>query len=63
MLVPAELLALHVYSPSSVLFILSKFKYAAFFPEVLICPFLIHDTSGSGFPVAVQLILTEDPSM
>ena len=54
---------MHVYSPSSVLFIWSKFKYAVFLPELFICPFRIHDTSGSGFPVAVQLILTEDPSI
>ncbi len=61
--VPAELLARHVYCPSSVVLILSKFKYAIFFPELFICPFRIHDTSGSGFPVAVQLILTDDPSV
>ena len=57
-----ELLALQVYCPSTVLVMLLKIKNAAFFPELFTFPFLIHVTSGSGVPDAVQLILTEDPS-
>ena len=58
-----ELLARHVYCPASVLFILSNFKDAAFFPELPSSPFLIHATSGGGFPEAVQATVTGDPSM
>ena len=58
-----ELLARHVYCPASVLFILSNFKIAAFFPELSSTPFLIHATSGSGFPEASQVMMTGDPSM
>ena len=58
-----ELLARHVYCPASVLFILSNFKNAAFFPELSSTPFLIHATSGSGFPEASQGMVTRDPSM
>ena len=58
-----ELLARHVYCPASVLFMLSNFKNAAFFPVLSTAPFLIHDTSGSGFPEASQAIVTGDPSM
>ena len=58
-----ELLAWHVYFPASVLFILSNFKNAAFFPELSSSPFLIHATSGSGFPEAPQVMITGDPSM
>ena len=58
-----ELLAWHVYCPASVLFILSNFKNAAFFPELSSSPFLIHATSGSGFPEASQVMITGDPSM
>ena len=58
-----ELLARHVYFPASVLYILSKFKNAALFPELFSTPFLIHATSGSGFPEASQAAVTEDPSM
>ena len=58
-----ELLARHVYCPASVLFILSNFKNEAFFPELSSSPFLIHATSGSGFPEASQAMATGDPSM
>ena len=58
-----KLLARHVYCPASVLFMLSNFKNVAFFPELSTAPFLIHDTSGSGFPEASQAIVTGDPSM
>ena len=58
-----ELLARHVYCPASVLFILSNFKRAVFFPELSSTPFLIHATSGSGFPEALQAMVTVDPSM
>ena len=58
-----ELLARHVYCPASVLFIISNFKIAAFFPELSSTPFLIHATSGSGFPEASQAMVTGDPSM
>ena len=58
-----ELLARHVYCPASVLFILSNFKRAVFFPELSSIPFLIHATSGSGFPKALQAMVTVDPSM
>ena len=58
-----ELLARHVYCPASVLFILSNFKNVAFFPELSSTPFLIHATSGSGFPKASQAMVTGDPSM
>ena len=58
-----ELLARHVYCPASVLFILSNFKKADFFPELSSTPFLIHATSGGGFPEAVQVTVTGDPSM
>ena len=58
-----ELLARHVYCPASVLFILSNFKIAALFPELFSAPFLIHATSGSGFPEASQVMMTGDPSM
>ena len=58
-----ELLARHVYCPASVLFILSNFKDAAFFPELSSTPFLIHATSGGGFPEAVQATVTGDPSI
>ena len=58
-----ELLARHVYCPASVLLILSNFKNAAFFPELSSSPFLIHATSGSGFPEALQVMVTRDPSM
>ena len=58
-----ELLARHVYCPASVLFILSNFKNEAFFPELSSSPFLIHATSGSGFPEASQAMVTGDPSM
>ena len=60
---PIELLARHVYCPASFLFILSKFKDAAFFPELSCTPYLIHATSGSGFPEAVQATVTGDPSI
>ncbi len=59
--VPSELLALHLYSPSSTLLILLNVISAVFFPELFAVPFLIHCTSGTGLPDAVQLILTEDP--
>ena len=59
----AELLARHVYCPASVLFILSNFKNVDFFPELSTSPFLIHATSGSGFPEASQAMVTGDPSM
>ena len=58
-----ELLARHVYCPVSVLFILSNLKNAAFLPELSSTPFLIHATSGSGFPEASQAMATGDPSM
>ena len=58
-----ELLARHVYCPASVLLILSNFKNAAFFPELPSSPFLIHVTSGSGLPEALQAMVTGDPSM
>ena len=58
-----ELLAWHVYFPASVLFIFSNFKNVAFFPELSSTPFLIHATSGSGFPEASQVMITGDPSM
>ena len=58
-----ELLARHVYCPASILFILSNFKKAAFFPELFSTPFLIHATSGSGLPEASQAMVTGDPSM
>ena len=58
-----ELLARHVYCPASVLFILSNFKIAAFFPELSSTPFLIHATSGGGFPEAVQATVTGDLSI
>ena len=58
-----ELLASHVYCPASVLFMLSNFKNAAFFPELSGTPFLIHATSGRGFPEATQAMVTGDPSM
>ena len=60
---PTELFAWHVYCPVSILFILSNFNNTAFFPELSITPFLIHATSGSGFPEATQVMFTEDPSM
>ena len=60
---PTELLARHVYCPASILFKLSNFKDAAFFPELSSTPFLIHATSGSGFPEASQVMVTRDPSM
>ena len=58
-----ELLAGQVYCPASILFILSNFNNAAFFPELSSTPFLIHTTSGSGFPEASQPMVTGDPSM
>ena len=58
-----ELLVRHVYCPASVLFILSNFKDVAFFPELSSTPFLIHATSGSGFPEASQAMVTGAPSM
>ena len=58
-----ELLARHVYCPASLLFILSNFKNVAFFPELSSTPFLIHATSGGGFPEASQAMVTGDPSM
>ena len=58
-----ELLARHVYCPASVLFILSNFKNAAFFPELSSSPFLIHATSSGGFPEASQAVVTGDPSI
>ena len=58
-----ELLARHVYCPASLLFTLSNFKIAASFPELSSSPFLIHATSGSGFPEASQVMMTGDPSM
>ena len=58
-----ELLARHVYCPASFLFTLSNFKIAALFPELSSTPFLIHATSGSGFPEASQVMMTGDPSM
>ena len=58
-----ELLARHVYCPASVLLILSNFKNAAFFPELSSTLFLIHATSGGGFPDASQVMVTGDPSM
>ena len=61
--ISTELLARHVYCPASVLFILSNFKNAAFFPELSNTPFLIHATSGSGFPEALQAKVTKEPSM
>ena len=57
-----ELLALQVYCPPSVLIILLRIKNAHLFPEIFAIPFLTHVTSGAGIPVAVQLIVTEDPS-
>ena len=59
----AELLARHVYCPASVLFILLNFKNAALFPELSSTPFLIHTTSGGGFPEASQAVVTGDPSI
>ena len=56
-----ELLARHVYCPASVLFILANFK--ALFSELSSTPFLIHATSGGGFPEASQVMVTRDPSM
>ena len=58
-----ELLARHVYCPASLLFMLSNFKNVAFFPELSSTPFLIHATSGGGFPEASQAMVTGDPSM
>ena len=58
-----ELLARHVYCPASVLFILSNFKIASPFPELFNTPFLIHATFGSGFPDALQSMVTGDPSI
>ena len=58
-----ELLARHVYCPASLLFILSNFKDADFFPELSGTPCLIHATSGGGFPEAVQATVIRDPSM
>ena len=58
-----ELLARHVYCPASVLFMLSNFKRAVFFPELSSTPFLIHATSGSGNPEASQVMVTGDPSL
>ena len=60
---PTELLAWHVYCPASVLFILSNLKNATLFPELFCTPFLIHATSGCGFPEASQAMVTEDPSL
>ena len=57
-----ELLARHVYCPASFLFILLNFTDATFFSELSSTPFLIHATSGGGFPEAVQAV-TGDPSM
>ena len=57
-----ELFALQVYCPSSVLVILLRIKNAAVVPEIFTLPSLTHVTSGAGFPNAVQLIVTEDPS-
>ena len=42
---------------------LSNFKNVAFFPELSSTPFLIHATSGGGFPEASQAMVTGDPSM
>ena len=36
---------------------------AVFFPELSSTPFLIHATSGGGFPEAVQATVTGDPWM
>ena len=58
-----ELLARHVYCPASVLFILLNFKIASPFPELFCAPFLIHATFGSGFPDALQVMVTGDPSI
>ena len=58
-----ELLARHVYCPASILLIFSNFKNAAFLPELSSTSFLIHATSGSGFPEASQVMVTGDPSM
>ena len=60
---PAELLALHVYIPASALLILLKVRLAVLDRELLACSLWIHVTSGSGFPVAAQLILTGLPSL
>ena len=62
-LIPAELLALQVYRPSSVLFILLIVRNDVPFPELFTFPCLIHCTSGSGVPDAEQLKFTEDPSL
>ena len=58
-----ELLAWHVYSPASVLLILSNFNNTVFFSELFSTPFLIHATCGSGFPEAPQVMVTGDPSV
>ena len=58
-----ELLARHVYCPASVLFILLNFKITSPFPELFCTPFLIHATFGSGFPDALQAMVTGDPSI
>ena len=61
---PAELLALQVYCPSPVLLILLNVSIADFFPELFVRPFIVtHFTSGSGVPVAEQVMVTEDPSL
>ena len=58
-----ELLARHVYCPASILFILSNFKDAVSFAELFSTPFLIHATCGGGYPEALQVMVTGDPSM
>ena len=58
-----ELLARHVYCPASVLFIFLNFKITVFFPKLSSTPFLIHATSGGGFPEASQAMVTGEPSV
>ena len=60
---PAELFAIQAYCVASALFILLKVRNTVFLPELFTIPLVIHLTSGSGVPDAVQLIFTEDPSL
>lgn len=60
---PAELFAIQLYCVAFALFILLKVRNTVFLPELFTIPLVIHLTSGSGVPDAVQVIFTEDPSL
>ena len=60
---PTLLLAKQVYIPASIFSVLQKMRKAVFRPKVRSCPLWAHLTSGAGFPVAAQVMLTGLPSL